>query len=262
MNSPSVSAFRLKLVVAIIAILFAILFLRLWQIQILQGDKFLTLSEENRIRLVRVKAPRGLLLDTNGQVLVKNRPSFNVFIIPEDAKNLDLTAKHVAELLPIPENEIITKVKKSQRPKFEPVLIQRDILYYPLQNRAIQGTYAPGSIFKLITGAAGLEKGLVNQSSTIFCGGSIKIGSTRKRDSKYEGHGNVTIVDALEQSCNVYLYKVGGDVGISALAKYAMSFGLGRPTGVDLPNEEAGLIPTGRVETKDLRGQVVSLGDV
>ena len=76
--------FRVKVYTIIVLILFAILFVRLWYLQVIQGHKFLVLSEENRIRLLRVKAPRGIISDTDGFVLVRNRPSFNVFIIPED----------------------------------------------------------------------------------------------------------------------------------------------------------------------------------
>ena len=87
-NNNTLMTFRLKVYTVIVLVLFAILFGRLWYLQIIQGGKFLMKSEENRIRLLRVKAPRGIISDIDGFALVRNRPSFNVFLIREDVQNV------------------------------------------------------------------------------------------------------------------------------------------------------------------------------
>jgi len=414
-NNNTMMAFRLKVYTVIVLILFAILFGRLWYLQIIQGGKFLMKSEENRIRLLRVKAPRGIISDIDGFALVRNRPSFNVFLIHEDVQNLQQTAQQLERLLPISQEEIIEKVKKSRRPKFEPTLIYRDVnlktvayleehkvelpgvlveveplryniyesgashvvgylgeideeqlkdkdaypdarqgdlvgksgiektfnLYLsgkpggkqievnahgrelgtisqknpvpgnnitltlnlhlqllaeealgdksgaivainpqnghilamvsrpafnpnlfaggissenwerlvknpdkPLRNKTIQNHYAPGSTFKVMLGAAILQNGIVTPDTSLHCAGSIRLANALKRCWRAGGHGYVNIKQALEQSCNVFFYRAGLELGIDELAKYAKSFGFGQRTGIELPNEEPGLIPT------------------
>jgi penicillin-binding protein 2 len=408
--------FRVKVYTIIVLILFAILFVRLWYLQVIQGHKFLVLSEENRIRLLRVKAPRGIISDTDGFVLVRNRPSFNVFIIPEDVQDLKKTVERLDTLLPISAEQIVEKLEKSKRPKFEPVLIFRDVnlktvayleehkvqlpgvmveveplrynIYdsvaghllgylgeitekqlqdkenicpdcrqgdligqsgieksfnfflngeaggkqvevnahgreigtisqknpvpgnnitltlnlhiqliveealgdktgaivainpqnghilamvsrpafdpnlfaggisredwqkliknpdHPLQNKTIQSHYAPGSTFKVAIGPALLQEKVVTAKSSLHCAGSVHLANTVKRCWKVGGHGYVNIKQALEQSCNVFFYRAGLELGIDELARYTKSFGFGERTGIELPNEEPGLIPT------------------
>jgi len=409
--------------IAVVVLMFAVLFARLWYLQIVQGSKFLVMSEENRIRLLRIKAPRGIISDTDGFVMVRNRPSFNVFIIPEDVQGeektmlqgLEKTAERLGPLLDVPQDKILEKVKKSSRPKFEPVLVARDVnmktvayleehkvelpgvmveveplryniygqlashvfgylgeisetqladkdvclncrqgdligqygieksfnLYlngtpggkrvevnahgreigtisqknpvpghnltltlnlhmqmlaeealgdnagsivaidprnghvlamvsrpafdpnlfaggisrenwnvlienpdHPLNNKAIQSHYAPGSTFKVPLGAAILQEGIVNVNSTLHCAGSVHLANTVKRCWKAGGHGYVSIRQAIEQSCNVFYYRAGLELGIDRLAYYTKSFGFGARSGIELPNEEPGLIPT------------------
>jgi len=414
-NNNNNNTFRIKVYTAVILTLFAILFLRLWYLQVIQGHKFLVLSEENRIRLLRVKAPRGIISDTDGFGLVRNRPSFNVFIIPEDVQELEKTVERLDMLLPISKEQIVEKLEKSRRPKFEPVLIFRDVnlktvayleehkielpgvmveveplryniydsvashvlgylgeitekqlqnkevcpecrqgdligqygieksfnLYlngevggkqvevnahgreigtisqknpvpgnnitltinlhiqliaeealgdksgaivainpqnghilamvsrpafdpnlfaggisgedwqkliknsnHPLQNKIIQSHYAPGSTFKVTIGSALLQEKVVAEQSSLHCAGSVHLANTVKRCWKAGGHGYVDIKQALEQSCNVFFYRAGLELGIDELARYAKNFGFGERTGIELPDEEPGLIPT------------------
>ena len=413
--NKAVTKFRLNLYTAIVLLLFGILFGRLWYLQIIQGTQYLKKSEENRIRLLRVKAPRGIISDTDGFALVRNRASFNVFLIREDVQDLSKTTERLASLLPISQEDIIEKVKKSQRPKFEPTLIFRDVnlktvayleehkielpgvlvevepLRYsiydsgvchvvgylgeinesqlkdkethphsrqgdligksgientlnlflsgipggkqievnahgrelgtisqktpipghnvtltinlhlqliaeealgeksgaivaidpqnghvlamvsrpgfnpnlfaggisnadwkslvsntdkPLRNKTIQNHYAPGSTFKVMMGSALLQNRIISERSALHCAGHVRLANTVKRCWKTGGHGYVTIKQALEQSCNVFFYRAGLELGIDELARYAMSFGFGATTGIELPNEEPGIIPT------------------
>lgn len=414
-KTNTVTIFRLKVYTGFVLILFSILFGRLWYLQVVQGRKYLIQSEENRIRLLRVKAPRGIISDADGFALVRNRPSFNVFVIREDVQNLEETATRLESLLPLSKEEIIEKVKKSKRPQFEPTLIYQDVnlktvayleehkielpgvivevdplrysiydsatchvvgylgeiteeqlkdketypnarqgdligksgvekkfnLYLsgkaggkqievnahgrelgtisqknpvpgdnitltinlhlqllaeealgdksgtivainpqnghvlamvshptfnpnlfaggistenwnrlvnnpnkPLRNKVIQNHYAPGSTFKIMVGSALLQNRVVTSRGVLHCAGYLRQAGTLKHCWKAGGHGYVDIRQAIEQSCNVFFYQAGLELGIDELAKYAKSFGLGERTGIELPNEEPGLIPT------------------
>jgi penicillin-binding protein 2 len=116
--------------------------------------------------------------------------------------------------------------------------------YRPLENKVIQGTYPPASTFKIVTAAAGLEEGVITPDETIFCPGHYRFGNRTYRCWRRWGHGEVDLVKAIAQSCDVYFYQVGQRLGIDRLAWYAKAFGLGQRTGIELDNEEAGLIPT------------------
>lgn len=113
----------------------------------------------------------------------------------------------------------------------------------PLFNRAIQGRYPPGSIFKVITAGAFLEEG-GSRYTTFQCNGSIEIGNTTFSCWKKDGHGEIDIVKAIAYSCDVYFYNLGLEIGIDRLSRYAKACGLGRKTGIDLPYEEKGFVPT------------------
>lgn len=113
----------------------------------------------------------------------------------------------------------------------------------PLLNRAIQGQYAPGSLFKVVVAAAGLEEGLITPDSTTFCPGQATIYGHVFRCNKPGGHGYVSLGRALGESCNVYFYQLGAKLEIDRIARYARKFGLGAVSAVDLPNEASGLIP-------------------
>lgn len=418
--------FRIRIYTVTILILFSVLCGRLWYLQIIQGHTYLVQSEENRIRLLRIKSPRGIISDADGFALVRNRPSFNVFLIREDVEALghtktekqaalEETAERLEELLPISKDDIIAKVKKSTRPKFEPILIYRDVnlktvayleehkielpgviveveplryniyesgashvvgylgeideeqlkdkgsfpdayqgdligksgiertfnLYLsgkaggkqievnahgrelgvisqknpipgdnitltlnlhiqllaeealggqsgaivainpqnghilamvshpafnpnlfaggisseewkrlvnnpgkPLRNKTIQNHYAPGSTFKPMIGSALLQNYVVREHDALHCSGSVSLANTTKKCWRAGGHGNVTIKQAIEQSCNVFFYRAGLELGIDELARYAFSYGFGAKSGIELPNEEPGLIPT------------------
>jgi len=113
-----------------------------------------------------------------------------------------------------------------------------------LCNRTIQGIYPPGSVFKLITAIAALEEGIVDLNDSIYCPGYYKLGGLTFKCWKETGHGNQTFLEAISNSCNVFFYTMGQKLGIDKLNHYARMFGLGERTGIDLPGELEGLVPS------------------
>ena len=119
--------------------------------------------------------------------------------------------------------------------------------HHPLQNRALQNTYPPGSVFKIVMALAGLDRGLIDPiATTAYCRGYSTIYNNRYRCWKASGHGTVNLRDALKGSCNVYFHQLGQKLGIDHIATYSRMFGLGSKTGVDLNGEKAGLVPDSR----------------
>jgi penicillin-binding protein 2 len=114
---------------------------------------------------------------------------------------------------------------------------------HPLQNRAARSGYSAGSTFKLVVAAAALEAGGLDPSRRIFCPGYARMYDRRYRCHFAGGHGWVNLHRALVKSCNVYFYHLGRELGIERLAEFARRMGLGSVTGVDLPGEDAGLVP-------------------
>lgn len=115
---------------------------------------------------------------------------------------------------------------------------------HPLQNRAISGQYPPGSVFKIVDALAALQEGVLNPQEKLFCGGSYRLGRSVYRCWKRGGHGWIKLHAALVQSCDVYFYQVGKILGIDKIALFAKRLGFGTRTGLDLPHEKPGLIPT------------------
>lgn len=115
---------------------------------------------------------------------------------------------------------------------------------HPLENKAIQAEYPPASTYKIIAAVAGLEEGIIDENTTVFCPGFLKFGNRSYRCWKKWGHREVNLLKALSESCDVYFYKAGQELGVDRLAWYARAFGLGEPTGVDLDHEAGGLVPT------------------
>jgi penicillin-binding protein 2 len=113
-----------------------------------------------------------------------------------------------------------------------------------LINRAIQGAYPPGSTFKPVTALAALSEKVVKPEETIRCGGGIIYGGRPFHCWRKGGHGAISVHRAIVESCDVYFYLMGLRLGVDRIAKYAKMLGLGSKTGVPLPEERSGLIPT------------------
>ena len=148
--------------------------------------------------------------------------------------------------------QILAMVSK---PSFKPDIFARNILpeewkslvenpYHPLQNKGIQGQYPAGSVFKIITAIAGLESGAITPNTQFACAGAFPYGNRNFRCWKEGGHGNISLHRAIAESCDIYFYQLGLKVGPDIIAHYATEFGLGKATGISLPHERAGTVPS------------------
>jgi penicillin-binding protein 2 len=174
-------------------------------------------------------------------------------------KDLQLTAYNSLEgkvgsvvAVDVETGEILAMVS---RPSFDPSQFGRGISreYWnslitnennPLLDRNIQEHYSPGSTFKTVTALAGLEEGLIDEKTEVKCNGHMKFGIRKFHCWKKRGHGKVNIYKAIKESCDIYFYKLAQMLDVDVLAKYANMLGLGTKTGVSLPREIPGLIPT------------------
>lgn len=143
----------------------------------------------------------------------------------------------------------------ASRPGFDPNVLSRELTAKqwveivqdegrPLNNRASQGQYPPGSIFKIPMAVAALETKTMSPSSTVFCNGGYQFGKRLYHDWKASGHGYVDLHNALVHSCDVYFYTIGQRMGIDVMAEFGKDFGLGKATGVELPSERTGIMPS------------------
>ncbi|MEC8163253.1 MAG: penicillin-binding transpeptidase domain-containing protein, partial [Pseudomonadota bacterium] len=113
----------------------------------------------------------------------------------------------------------------------------------PLNNKAISGQYAPGSTYKLVVMLAALEHG-ISPDHNVFCAGFTELGNQRFHCWHKHGHGLVSMIDAMRESCDVYFYELALKLGVDRIAVTARKFGLGKTLELDLPGEKSGLIPT------------------
>ena len=127
----------------------------------------------------------------------------------------------------------------------------------PLQNRAIQGRYSPGSTFKMAVALAALEEGVITPDFKVHCAGGANFYGRYFKCWKKGGHGTVDLRHAIEQSCDVFFYTVGNMLGVDRIHKWATLLGLGVMSGIDLPNEVAGLVPSTAWKKQRDRGEVV-----
>lgn len=143
----------------------------------------------------------------------------------------------------------------ASRPTFDPGLFARGIgsaewreladnSRHPLQNRAIGGQYPPGSTFKMVVALAALRAGVADERTTVNCRGDFSVGGSRYRCWKKVGHGVTDLKKALRESCDVWFYKVGLELGIDKLSAAAKEFGLGDVVGFPLPGERSGVMPS------------------
>ncbi len=142
------------------------------------------------------------------------------------------------------------------RPSFDPTEFARGISHSlwkkiitnenrPLRDRTLQDHYPPGSTFKVVTAIAALEEGLIDENTTFHCSGSMRFGNRPYHCHKRQGHGEVNVVSAITQSCDIFFWRVIQKFKtIDDLAKWAVHLGLGSKTGINLAREVPGLIPT------------------
>jgi penicillin-binding protein 2 len=393
-----------------------ILFMRLFDLQILRGDDMRRLSEQNRVRVKKIVAPRGIIFDRNGKIMADTRPSYNLYVIQEDIANFNQTVDGLAKLLDIDRDEIIEKIREARdfppsfpvkirddmsmdqvakveanriylpgvtiqiepkrnypfgtmaahmlgyvseigpdelkdkehykgyapgdtigkfglerayekylrgadgenrvevdatgrevrildtkepisgntlylnvnmdiqsavetayqgkkggcivtdpktggvlvlvsKPAFDPNQLSSGInrqywkeiatdSQHPLQNRAIQGRFPPGSTFKIVLALKGLEKGLVNEKTSFGCRGGFPFGNRVFKCWKKGGHGSVAVHRGIVESCDVFFYNLGLKIGVDGIHEMAEAIGLTKATGIDLPGEKVGLVPS------------------
>lgn len=404
---------RIRTAVLCIGIGFLLLLLRLWYLQILEGDRYFALSTNNRLRLRPVEAPRGFILDRHGEILVENRPTFDLYATPVDVTNPGEVVAALSQILGVPATEIAARLDEGRERAYQPLLLRKNLdeamlvaveerkldlpgislrirpvraypsggmaanvlgyvsevnpaqlareeyqdlrpgenlgqagverrfdaflrgvdggeqlevdargralrlvsrieprsgsnifltidrriqeaaeaafagkkgtviamnpttgeilamvsrpsydpnlfaqrlsgeewqqiandASHPLQNRAFQAQYPPGSVFKLIVAIAGLESGTLTPETKFFCPGYFYLGNVRFDDWKKGGHGTLDLRSAIVNSCNVYFYQAGLRVGIEEMVRVARAFGLGEPPGLGLGDEVRGNLP-------------------
>ena len=135
---------------------------------------------------------------------------------------------------------------------------------HPLLNKAIQAQLAPGSTFKVLMATAGWQEGIA-QTLTVHCNGGAEFYGRRFGCWVKSGHGDVDLTKAIYQSCDVFFYTLANKLGIGRIAKYATDFGLGQKTGIDLPQEVAGVMPSEEWKMRNFRqkwfaGETISVG--
>lgn len=412
---------RFQVVVALVVAAFIILALRLWYLQLIRGEYYRTLSENNRVRVENIPPPRGTIFDRHGTVLVDIRPGFNLAIIPEDVEDMDETLAQLSQVLGYDQSILEERVEMSQsEPPFRPIILVRDmsrdqlaaaessrfylpgvvvqieprrsyewpgfaahILGYvgeiderqlkdsryvgyrqgdylgksgveqqwervlngqrggrqvevdsagrqlrvlrevaafpgqnlvltldanlqrraevalsgkagaivaldpnngdilamasspafdqnrfirglstkewqsliddplhPLENKAMQGTYPPGSTFKPVVITAALEEGVAEPGTAMVCQGRIPFGNRFYRCWEKRGHGRLDLYQALVRSCDVYHYQLGLKLGVDRMAEYARRLGYGSRTLIGLSNESRGLVPSSQWKLK------------
>ena len=130
----------------------------------------------------------------------------------------------------------------------------------PLLNRSLTGQYSPGSTFKMVVALAALEAGIINEKTSFHCSGHKPVGNQDFHCWLKDGHGHVNVLQAIEQSCDVFFYEVGLKLGINRIAEMARRLGLGDETGILMPGEKKGLIPTKAWKEEEI-GQFWTLGE-
>ncbi|MEO0250471.1 MAG: penicillin-binding protein 2, partial [candidate division WOR-3 bacterium] len=135
---------------------------------------------------------------------------------------------------------------------------------HPLQNRATQGRFPPGSTFKLVPAMMALDKGTINERTSFSCSGGFVFGNRTFKCWKKGGHGSVAVYKGIVESCDVFFYNVGLKLGVDAIHEMSKTIGLTKMTGIDLPGEKAGLVPSTEWKQKTLgekwyEGETVSV---
>ncbi len=233
--------------------------------EVLRGEDGEKLVEVDALGRIKLDRSRGRVLATS-EMEKPATPGKNLILsIDQDLQMAAVKAfgeKAGAVVAINPKNgEILAMVS---RPSFDPTSFSRGIpaaLWTnlvnnenrPMRDKTIQDHYPPGSVFKIVTAIAGLEEGVIDEHTVFNCAGKIQVGSKTFHCWQKNGHGNISVRDAITKSCDVFFYKVAQRLkSVDDLAKWAFYLGLGRRTGIPLAREVPGLIPTEEWKMKRL----------
>lgn len=174
-------------------------------------------------------------LQTKAEEVLENKRGVIIMMDVKNGSILAMVSKPTFDLNLFVDGISVEKYKK--------ILADKDL---PLFNRAIKGLYPPGSTVKPMIALGGLENKNISINSKVFCSGHYKISDNSRtfRDWNRSGHGDVNVKDAIAQSCDIYFYDLAYNMGIDDLSKNLSFFGFGEKTGVDLPNEAKGILPS------------------
>ncbi|PIP75050.1 MAG: hypothetical protein CO135_00825 [Candidatus Levybacteria bacterium CG_4_9_14_3_um_filter_35_16] len=189
--------------------------------------------------------------------------------------------KRGAVIVSTPDGQILAMIS---RPSFDPNLFTMGVSYknstessyrnlsdiltdnsaYPLMDRTISGVYPPGSTFKLVVAAGGLQDKIINEDYQVNDTGILKVGSFSYANWYYTGYGRtegmVNVVKGLKRSNDIFFYKLAEKIGVNEISKWAKKLGLGKPLGIDLEGEAAGTVPSPDWKEKEI-GESWYLGD-
>ena len=132
--------------------------------------------------------------------------------------------------------------------------------YKPLLNRCISGLYSPGSTYKLLTALFVIEKMGFDYDKKFYCPGYVEFGNRKFHCWKKEGHGSVNLIDSIKKSCDCYFYNLAKEINIDELSEFSKDFGMGVLTGIDIPDENYGLMPNSDWKRKN-RGEKWQKGE-
>ena len=197
---------------------------------------------------------------------------------PKEGKDLELTVdaklqSFIQQLLKEYKGSVIVMelgegglLSINSSPSFDPNLFssvngRKDVGKYlhdsaaPMVNRGIRGQFPPGSTFKVVTAMAALEDRKITEHTSFHCPGYLMIGGKRFRCWSDDGHGGQSLLDAFAHSCDVFFYNTGLLVGADAIYEKSLAFGLSKQTGIDLPSEKKGFVPS-----KEWKRRVIQSG--
>lgn len=209
------------------------------------GDKFVVVNSLGReIREVRADPPtegQRLQLTIDADVQRAIEEGFRHFGYNGAAVVLEPNSGEVLSLVSLPSYDPNKFATGLDLATWRALNVDR---LRPLQNRALQGRYSPGSTFKIAVAVAALEEGVVTPETRIFCPGGGTFYGRFFRCHLARGHGAMNMRHALEKSCNTYFYTLGNMLGVDRIQKWSAALGLGERSGIDLPNEVKGLVPS------------------
>lgn len=219
--------------------------------------------EKQYDRLLRGK-PGDLQLEMNARGRVVRELARNEPVVGQDVKlTIDIRLQEVVQKSLEPHESAAAVVMDiytgavyalASHPGYDPNLFTYGISqqdwdrlntdeHVPLLNKALDGVYAPGSTFKIVTALAGLDSGLLDPKDSVYCPGHMELGNHRFHCWKKGGHGSVNFIHAMAGSCDTYFYDLGKRIGIDRIHSMASRLGLGQKTGIDFPHERSGLVP-------------------